>query len=91
MKKQVRQGQYYFFVWIRYGKYDIRDSSDRLQRSFRIRHKHHLHRKAQVLPCELWAGAACRPCSISRSDLQCFSHEDGCFEPVKRTPRAACL
>ena len=28
---------------------------------------------------------------ISRSDLQCFSHEEGCFEPVKRTLRAACL
>ena len=29
--------------------------------------------------------------AVSQSDIQCFSHEDGCFEPVKRTPRAACL
>ena len=26
-----------------------------------------------------------------RKSLQCFSHEDGCFEPVKQALRAACL
>ena len=41
--------------------------------------KHHLHRKTQVLPCELKKANAFL---ISRSDLQCFSHEDGCFAPV---------
>ena len=54
------------------------DSSDRLPLSFRIRRKHHLHRKTQVLLCELKKAKAFL---ISRSDLQCFSHEDGCFSP----------
>jgi len=40
------------------------------------RRKHHLHRKAQVLLCELSNAYALL---ISRSDLQCFSHEDECF------------
>ena len=54
------------------------DSSDRLPLSFRIRRKHHLHRKTQVLLCELKKAKAFL---ISRSDLQSFSHEDGCFSP----------
>ena len=36
---------------------------------------HHLHRKTYILPCEL---RKCRHFLISRSDIQCFSHEDGC-------------
>ena len=39
---------------------------------------HHLHRKTQVLPSELAQGRK-PPYAISRSDLQCFSHEDVCF------------
>ena len=38
--------------------------------------KHHLHRKAQVLPYEP-GNAYALP--VSQSDLQCFSHEDGCL------------
>ena len=63
------------------------DSSDRLPLSFRIRRKHHLHRKTQVLLCELNNAYALL---ISRSDLQCFSHEDGCLHR-KRVAEYACL
>jgi len=52
------------------------------------RRKHHLHRKAQVLLCELSNAYALL---ISRSDLQCFSHEDECFAAGKRNVRTACL
>ena len=43
-----------------------------------LRRKHHLHRKTPVLLSSLKNALHF---SISRSDRQCFSHEDGCFAP----------
>ena len=57
----------------------------RLHAKFNIRRKHHLHRKAHILPCELSNAYALL---ISRSDTQCFSHEDGCFAPVTKCKRS---
>jgi len=57
----------------------------RLPAKFRDRRKHHLHRKAHILPCELNNAYALL---ISRSDMQCFSHEDGCFAPVAKCKRS---
>ena len=59
--------------------------SDWLYTKFNIRRKHHLHRKAHILPCELSNAYALL---ISRSDTQCFSHEDGCFAPVTKCKRS---
>ena len=59
--------------------------SDWLHAKFNIRRKHHLHRKAHILPCELSNAYALL---ISRSDTQCFSHEDGCFAPVTKCKRS---
>ena len=57
----------------------------RLHAKFNIRRKHHLHRKAHILPCELSNAYALL---ISRSDTQCFSHEDVCFAPVTKCKRS---
>ena len=57
----------------------------RLHAKFNIRRKHHLHQKAHILPCELSNAYALL---ISRSNTQCFSHEDGCFAPVTKCKRS---
>ena len=59
-------------------KRTIRQQFGRAAPDLENRRKHHLHRKTQVLLCELSNAYALL---ISRSDLQCFSHEDGCFAP----------
>ena len=58
--------------------FECRNSSDRLYVVPESGEQHHLHRKTQVLPCELSNAHALL---ISRSDPQCFSHEDGYFPP----------
>ena len=69
-------------------KRTIRQQFGRAAPDLENRRKHHLHRKTQVLLCELSNAYALL---ISRSDLQCFSHEDGCFAAGNENQGAARL